>query len=90
MHRFSPVAASSGHSLIARGLFIAVASPSVEHGFQDSWASAVAARGLSSSGSQVLASWLSSCGTWDYLLRGVGHLPGSGIEPLLTALAGAA
>ena len=64
MHRFSPVAASSGYSLIARGLFIAVASPFVEHGFQDSWASAVAARGLSSCGSQVLEGWLSSCSTW--------------------------
>ena len=64
MHRFSPVAASSGYSLaVARGLFIAVASPFVEHGFYDLWASVAAARGLSSCGFQVLESWLSSRGT---------------------------
>ena len=64
MHRFSPVAASSRYSLAtARGLFTAMASPLVEHGFYDLWASVAAALGLSSCGSQVLESRLSSCGT---------------------------
>ena len=52
------------------------------------WASAVAARGLSSCGSQALERRLSSCGAWAQLLRGMWDLPGPGPEPVSPALAG--
>ena len=51
-------------------------------------ASVVAARGLSRCGSRVLEHRLSSCGAWAYLLRGMWDLPGWGLEPMPSALAG--
>ena len=53
------------------------------------WASVVAARGLSSCGSQTLEHRLSSCGALGFQLPcRVWDLPRSGIEPLSPALAG--
>ena len=46
------------------------------------------ARGLSSCGSQALERRLSSCGSRVQLLRGMWDLPGPGIEPVSSALAG--
>ena len=51
-------------------------------------ASVVAARGLSSCGSRAVESRFSSCGARAYLLRGMWDLPGPGIEPTTSALAG--
>ena len=55
--------ASGGYSPVAvcRPL-VAVASLAVEHGFLGTWASAVAACGLSSCGSKTLEPRLNSCG----------------------------
>ena len=52
------------------------------------WASVVAACGLSSCGSQALERRLSSCGAWAQLLRGMWDLPGPGLEPVSPTLAG--
>ena len=52
------------------------------------WASVVAARGLSSCGSQALKGRLSSCGTRAQPLCGMWDLPGPGLEPMSPALAG--
>ena len=52
------------------------------------WASVVVARGLSSCGSRVLECMLSSCGTWAQLLCDMWDLPGQGLEPVASALAG--
>ena len=52
------------------------------------WASVVAARGLSSCGSQTLERRLSSCGARASLRRGMWDLPGPGLEPVSPALAG--
>ena len=49
--------------IVMRGLLIAVASLVAQHVFLGVWASVVAARGLSSCGSQALERRLSSCGT---------------------------
>ena len=46
------------------------------------------ARGLSHCGSRTLEHRLDCCGSWAPLLRGMGNLPESGIEPVSTALAG--
>ena len=43
-------------------LLVAVASPAVEHGFQGTWATGVAACRLRSCGSQTLEHRLNSCG----------------------------
>ena len=51
-------------------------------------ASEIAARGLSSWGSQAIAQTLNSCGAWASLLHSMWGLPGSGIEPMSPALAG--
>ena len=50
-------------------------------------ASVVAARGLSSCGSQALQHRLSSCGERAQLLRGMWDLPGPGLKPMSPALA---
>ena len=52
------------------------------------WASVVAARGLSSCGSWAVEHRLSHCGAWAQLLRGMWDLPGPGLEPVSPALAG--
>ena len=52
------------------------------------WASVVAACGLSSCGSQALEPRLSSCGAWAWLLLGMWDLPEPGIEPMSPTLAG--
>ena len=44
--------------------------------------------GFSSCGSQALEHRLSSCGTRASLLRGMWDLPGPGLEPMFTELAG--
>ena len=44
--------------------------------------------GFSSCGLRALERWLSSCGAWASLLRGMWELPGPGLEPLSPALAG--
>ena len=48
----------------------------------------MAARGLSSCGSQALERRLSSCGAWAQLLYGMWDPPGPGIKPVFPALAG--
>ena len=45
-------------------------------------------RGLSSCGSQALDRRLSSCGAQALFLRGMWDLPGPGLEPTSSALAG--
>ena len=69
------------------GLLIVGASL-VEHGLQGLWVSAVAVRGLHSCDSWALERWLSSCGAGAELLHVTWDLPGSGIEPLASTLAG--
>ena len=79
---FSPVAVSSGCSLVAvlRPL-IAVASLTVEHGQALGWpASVVAAHRLSSCGLWAPESGPSSCGAWVQLL--MWDLLGPGIQPM--------
>ena len=51
-------------------------------------ASVAVPRRLSSCGSRALEHRLSSCGTWAQLLCGMWDLPGPGLEPVSTALAG--
>ena len=51
-------------------------------------ASVVVAQGLSSCGSRALERRLSSCGVQAELLCGMWDLPGPGLEPVSTALAG--
>ena len=51
-------------------------------------ASVVVAHGLSSCGSRALEHRLSSCGAQAQLLRGMWDLPGPGLEPVSSALAG--
>ena len=51
-------------------------------------ASLVVAHGLSSCGLQTPEHRLSSCGAWVLLLRGMWNLPGSGLEPVSSVLAG--
>ena len=51
-------------------------------------ASVVVAPACSSCGSPALERWLSSCGAWAQLLWGMWDTPGSGIEPVSSALAG--
>ena len=51
-------------------------------------ASVAVAPARSSCGSLALERWLSSCGAWAQLFCGGWHSPGSGIEPVSTALAG--
>ena len=61
---FSLVVASRGYSLAVLGLLVAVASPVVEHKLKSAWASAIAARGLSSCSSWAPEHRLNSCVTW--------------------------
>ena len=49
--------------------------------------SAVVALGLSNCRSEALEHWLSSCGTWSWLLRSMWDFPGPGLEPVSPALA---
>ena len=74
--------------LAVHGLLIAVVSLVAELGLLGLWASAVAARGLSSCGERALERSLSSCGALALLLRGMWDLPGPGLEPMSPALAG--
>ena len=76
---FSSVVASGGYSpVVVCGLLVAVAPLVVEHRL---WASAVAARELSSDGSQApLEHRLSSCDTRASLLHGMWDLPGPGLN----------
>ena len=60
----------------------------VEHGLQGLWVSAVAVSGLHSCDSWARERQLSSCGAGAELLHVTWDLPGSGIEPLASALAG--
>ena len=86
---FSLVVVSGCYSLVVvRGLLIAVASLVAEHGLQGSWASVVAAWGLSICGSWALEHRLNICGTWAQLLHGMWNLPGSGIKSVSSSLAG--
>ena len=66
-------------------LLIAVASLFVEQGIQ---ASVVAARRFHSCDLRVLECGPSNCGTWAWLLYGMGVLLGPGIEPVSPASAG--
>ena len=93
-----------GSSLLRAGLSLVAASGGSSSllctGFSLRWllllqsmalgaqASVVAARGLSSCGSQALERRLSSCGAQAQLLRGMWDLPGPGLEPVSPALAG--
>ena len=61
----SLVVVSTGYSLaVSRLLLVAVASPVVEHKLKSAWASAIAARGLSSCSSWAPEHRLNSCVTW--------------------------
>ena len=71
-----------------RRLLIAVASLVAEHGLYGVWDSVVAAHGLSSCRPRALEHRLSSCGARALLLRSMWDLPGPGLEPGSTALAG--
>ena len=87
---FSLVGVSGSHSLVAlRGVPIAVASLVEEHRTWGTQASAVAARGLlNSCGSWAPEHSFNSCSTWAELLLDTWDLPGSGIEPVSSVLAG--
>ena len=61
---------------MVREFLIAVASLTVERGLYSTWASVLAAQGLS------------SCGVWAELPCGMRDLPGSRIEPMSPALVG--
>ena len=63
------------------GLLTAVASPVAEHRLWGVWASAVAARGLCSCGSQALEHRLSGSGAEALLLCNMWDLPSPGIQP---------
>ena len=63
-------------------------SSSYEARPQGSWASVVAARGLSRFDTCYLEHRLNSCGAWAQSLCGFWDLPGPGIKPVSTALAG--
>ena len=82
LHRgtgFSLAVAGGGYSLVAVHVCFIVASSLVaEHRLQGVLASVVAARGLSSYGSQALEHRLSGRGEWAQLLHGVQGLPRSG------------
>ena len=52
------------------------------------WAAVASACGLSIWGSRALEHRLAGCGAQAYLLCGMRDLPGSGIEPVSSALAG--
>ena len=65
MGGLSLVVASRAYSLVAVcRLLIFVASPVVENGLYDPWASVVVAYKLSSCGLQALEHWLNSCDAW--------------------------
>ena len=68
-------------------LLIAVASRCVARAL-GTWTSGVVARGVRSCGSRSLEHRLSSCGARAQLLRGMWDLPGPGLEPVSSALAG--
>ena len=79
----------AGFSLVvASRLLIVVASLVAEHRLLATWASGVAARGLGSCGSRALGHRLNSWDARIKLLRGMWGLPGPGIEPVSSALAG--
>ena len=89
LHRFSLVAASRGYTSAAvHRLPIAVVSLVAECWLEGRWASAAAAPGLNSCGSQAPEHKPNSCGTGAQLLQGMWDLPGSEIELLSLALAG--
>ena len=60
----------------------------VAHRPRRTQASALVACGLSSCNSWALEHGLSCCGAWAWLRLGMRHLPGPGIEPVSSALAG--
>ena len=70
------------------GLFILLASLVAEHKLQDAPVSVVAAHEPSRCGSWALEHKFNSCGALAELLRSRWDLPGSGIEPVSSALAG--
>ena len=59
-----------------------------EHGLQGAWASAVAACGLGSCGSQVLERGVNNCATWAQPPRGECDLQDQGPNPGSPVLAG--
>ena len=63
---------------------LTVAAPLLEprQGLQGAWASVAVARGLRDRGSRALECWISSCGTWAQLPRGMWNLSGLGIQPV--------
>ena len=60
---FSPVAASSGSSLVVVHRLLIVATPHCRAQVLGAWASVAAAHGLSSCGLQALEHRISGCGT---------------------------
>ena len=73
--------------VVVHGLLIAVASRCGARAL-GTWASVVAAHGLSSCGSRALECRLSSFGAQVQLLRSMWDLPRPGLEPVSPALAG--
>ena len=79
---FSLVAVSRGYSLVGvHGLLIVVASLVVEHRLQGTRASVVAARGLSSCGSQALSTGSVVVVHWLSCSNACGIFPDLGIKP---------
>ena len=74
-------------SVVVRGLLIMVASLTAEQS-PGTWALVAAACGLFSCSSQALEVKLSSCGTWEFLLRGMWNLRGPGVELVSPELMG--
>lgn len=80
---FSLAVVSRGYAIVVvSGLLTVVACLFTVHGLQGTWASLLAACGLSSCGSQALWHRLNSCGTWAQLLLGIWDLPWSEIQVL--------
>jgi len=80
---FSAVVVSGSYSVVAVHRLRWLWSTALGSGV-----SVVVAHGLSSFGSQALWHGLSSCGAQASLFCGIWDLPGSGMEPVLPALAG--
>ena len=69
------------------GLLTVLASPGAEQGL-GAGAPVLPAQGRGRHGSRALERGLSRCGTEAFLLRGMWNLPGPGIEPVSSVLAG--
>ena len=92
LHRcmgFCSAAVSRGYpSVVACRLPYCGASLAMGHRLQGTWASVVAAHGLTICSSWALEHSLSSRDTWAQLFHNIGGLPRPGIKPMSAAWAG--